>query len=94
MDTTFWDDDEDRVQIIYQDDQLPPAHPPLANAAGSGESKMQVLMTQIECRCTYHRLVCAGRTSDLRDRFAEARLTGVHYCAQQRVGSQYEYVFC
>lgn len=24
MDTSFWDDDEDKVQIIYQDDQLPP----------------------------------------------------------------------
>ena len=24
MCTSFWDDDEDKVQIIYQDDQLPP----------------------------------------------------------------------
>ena len=28
MDTSFWDDDEERVQIVYEDDQLPPVQAP------------------------------------------------------------------
>lgn len=35
MDTTFWDDDEDRVQIVYRDDQLPPSHAPKVPAVVS-----------------------------------------------------------
>lgn len=40
MDTSFWDDDEERLQIVYEDDQLlPPArtstnNPGLAATAG------------------------------------------------------------
>ncbi|KAL3160880.1 hypothetical protein ABBQ38_009273 [Trebouxia sp. C0009 RCD-2024] len=36
MDTSFWDDDEDRVQIVYQDDQLPPLQAPQEHTAGAG----------------------------------------------------------
>lgn len=36
MDTSFWDDDEDRVQIVYQDDQLPPLQAPQELVAGAG----------------------------------------------------------
>ncbi|KAL3163049.1 hypothetical protein ABBQ32_009473 [Trebouxia sp. C0010 RCD-2024] len=35
MDTSFWDDDEDRVQIVYQDDQLPPLQAPQELVAGA-----------------------------------------------------------
>ena len=39
MSTAFWDDDEERVQIVYRDDQLPPGDAPqdsLAYTAAAG----------------------------------------------------------
>lgn len=37
MDTSFWDDAEDKVKIVYQDDQ-PPMQPPQEHAVGSGSN--------------------------------------------------------
>ncbi len=40
MDTSFWDDDEERLQIVYGDDQLLPPVPSVDNpglAATAGQ---------------------------------------------------------
>lgn len=50
MDTSFWDDEEDKVQIIYQDDQ-PPMQPPQEHAAASGIS---YAVPKVKCRVPKH----------------------------------------
>ncbi len=80
MDTSFWDDDEERLHIVYEDDQiLPPVRTSTDNpglAATAGQCAVFRTLETCHLRCSSHRHFCAGRKFDLRERFAEADLEG------------------
>lgn len=75
MDTSIWDDEHDKVKIVYQDDHIP-MQLPQEVAAGPGTN---AVLRRRECADLWGTgIACyAGRTFDLRERFAEAHVQGV-----------------
>lgn len=94
MDTSFWDNDEDRVQIVYQDDQLPPVQAPPVPTVASGMNCFISGFAFIKSFAVSP-LFLAGTRFDLRDRFAEAQLKGVCcLCSMARLQVCHPFAAC